>query len=86
MRIITYNLFVVNVSRRGCMPFNRRLREIRMEKHMTQQQLADAIHVELRSYQCYEQGTREPHFQTLIVIADVLNVTTDRLLCRDEKQ
>lgn len=65
------------------MLFCKRLREIRMEKNMTQQSLADAIGVALRSYQCYEQGTREPSLSLLVCLADVLGVTTDRLLCRD---
>ena len=40
--------------------FGKRLREVRMARHMTQQRVADAIGLALRSYQCYEQGTREP--------------------------
>jgi len=67
------------------MTFGKRLREIRMNKRMTQQALADIIDVPLRSYQRYEQGTREPSFDILIAIADALDVSTDYLLCRDEK-
>ncbi len=56
-----------------------------MERHMTQQHLADLVGVALRSYQCYEQGTRQPSFDTLVRLADILGVTTDYLLCRTEK-
>ena len=59
-----------------------------MERRLTQTQVADSIHVALRTYQCYEQGKREPSFATLIALADVLEVSTDELLgrsgCSDE--
>lgn len=63
--------------------FCKRLREVRMSRQLTQQKLADAIGLALRSYQCYEQGTREPPLDMLIRLADVLDVSTDYLLCRD---
>lgn len=65
------------------MTFSKQLRAVRMKRNFTQQALADAIGVALRSYQCYEQGTREPSLSLLVVIADVLKVPTDYLLCRD---
>ena len=64
------------------MTFGKKLRELRMRRDMTQQALADRIGVALRTYQCYEQGVREPSFRLLVVLADVLDVTTDELLCR----
>ena len=66
------------------MCFCRRLREMRINRQITQQAMADSIGVVLRTYQCYEQGTREPSLKMLVRIADVLNVSTDYLLCRDE--
>lgn len=63
--------------------FGKRLREVRMSRHMTQQVLSDAVGIALRSYQCYEQGVREPSLSTLISLADILDVSTDYLLCRD---
>lgn len=63
--------------------FNKRLRETRMERMLTQQTMANALHIALRTYQCYEQGTREPPLSTLVAIADIFHVTTDYLLCRD---
>lgn len=65
------------------MTFCKRLREVRMKRAFTQQALADAIGVALRSYQCYEQGTREPSLSLLVSLADALEVPTDYLLCRD---
>ncbi len=63
--------------------FCKRLREVRMARHFTQQRLADSVGLALRSYQCYEQGTREPPLDMLVKLADVLEVPTDYLLCRD---
>ncbi len=63
--------------------FSKRLRETRMARKLTQQKLSDSIGLALRSYQCYEQGTREPPLDMLVKLADVLEVPTDYLLCRD---
>lgn len=63
--------------------FGKKLREARLARHMTQQKLADSVGLVLRSYQCYEQGTREPPLDMLVRLADVLDVPTDYLLCRD---
>ena len=63
--------------------FGKQLRKIRMEKHFTQQRLSDSVGIALRSYQCYEQGTREPSLSILISLADALDVSADRLLERD---
>lgn len=65
------------------MEFCRQLRAVRMKRSITQQALSDAIGVALRTYQCYEQGSREPSLYTLVRIADALQVPTDYLLCRD---
>lgn len=63
--------------------FCKRLRETRMDRNLTQQKLADSVGLALRSYQCYEQGVREPSLDMLVKLADILDVTTDYLLCRD---
>ena len=64
--------------------FNKRLRETRMKRGYTQQYMADSINVALRTYQCYETGTRSPSFTSLVDIADTLNISTDYLLGRDK--
>ena len=63
--------------------FGKQLRKTRLARHMTQQKLADAVGLALRSYQCYEQGTREPPLFMLVKLADALEVPTDFLLERD---
>ena len=64
--------------------FNKRLREMQMKRNLTQQRLADTIGVALRSYQCYETGTRTPNYDLLVLIADTLDVSLDYLLGRDD--
>lgn len=64
--------------------FNKRLREMRMKRGFTQQRLADTLDIALRSYQCYETGTRSPNYELLIRIADTLDVSLDYLMGRDE--
>lgn len=64
--------------------FNKRLREIRMKRNFTQQRLAETVGIALRSYQCYETGTRTPNYDLLVLIADTLDVSLDYLLGRDD--
>ncbi len=64
--------------------FNVRLREMRMNRGYTQQRLADELGIALRSYQCYETGTRTPNYTLLVHVADILDVSLDYLLGRDD--
>ena len=61
-----------------------RIRAARIQRKFTQQQMADLLHMALRSYQQYEQGLSSPPWENLVKIADVFNVPTDFLLCRDD--
>ncbi len=63
----------------------KRLNAVRKEKGITAQQMADKINVTIRTYRNYESDTTSPSLETLVQIADILGVTTDYLLCRDEK-
>lgn len=64
--------------------FSKRLNLIRKSKGFTAQAMADLLGMALRSYQFYEGGKRSPSLDTLVKIADILDVPTDYLLCRDE--
>lgn len=66
------------------MVFGKRLNQARKERGQTAQNMADMLGVGLRSYRAYESGDREPYFETLVKIADYLDVSTDYLLGRDE--
>ncbi len=64
--------------------FKSRLNETRKKKGYTAQQMADNLGILIRSYRKYESGDVMPPLDTLVKIADILDVSTDYLLCRDE--
>lgn len=64
--------------------FNERLRFARKHRKLKLQQMADMLDIALRTYQHYESGARYPSYESLIKIADILNVPTDYLLERDD--
>lgn len=64
--------------------FNTRLNETRKLKGLTAQQMADSLCINIRSYRAYESADRSPNIEILVKIADILDVSTDYLLCRDD--
>lgn len=64
--------------------FNERLNKIRKSKGITAQQMADFLCINIRSYRAYESADRSPNIEFLVKIADILDVSTDVLLCRDD--
>lgn len=67
------------------MNFSTKIKKLREEKKMKQQEVADKLGIARTTYASYEQGKREPDHETLIKIADYYNVTIDFLL-RGESQ
>jgi len=61
------------------------LNKTRKAQGLTAQQMADYLEINLRSYRAYESNDRQPSLKMLVRIADKLNVTTDYLLCREDK-
>lgn len=62
------------------MEFNDRLKDLRIQKNLTQQELADLLKITRVTYRNYETGTNEPKFRTLLELGKIFNVTTDYLL------
>ena len=62
-----------------------RIKEIRKAKKITAKQLADFVNVAESTMSLYENGKREPDYETLLKIADILGVTIDYLLGKTEK-
>lgn len=60
--------------------FGKRLKELRKQANLTQQQLGNSIGVTKVSICCYENGTRTPTLDTLIDLADSLNTPLTYLL------
>ena len=64
------------------MAFGDILKELRIEKHLTQSQLAKCFEISASTIGMYEQNRREPDFETLEAIADFFNVDMDYLTGR----
>lgn len=64
--------------------FHTRLKEMRNKRCFTQRELANLLNIALITYQKYEQGVRNPPFDCLIQMADILNVSIDYLMGRDD--
>ncbi|ASA96856.1 helix-turn-helix transcriptional regulator [Anoxybacillus flavithermus] len=61
-----------------------RLKRLRLEKKLTQEELGKKINVTKVSISGYENGNRTPDTETLQKLADFFNVTTDYLLGRTD--
>lgn len=59
-----------------------RLKELRKEHNLTQQEVADKINISRPAYSQYEIGKKEPRLYTLIAIADFYKISVDYLLGR----
>ena len=62
--------------------FPQRLKELRQKKGLTQQEIADLVHVNRVTYTNWEKGKREPNFEIVIKLADLLEVSVDWLFGR----
>lgn len=63
-----------------------RLKQLRAEKKLTQAQTAVRIGVTRSTYATYENGTRYPSYDILINLSYLFGVSTDYLLCVDERR
>lgn len=64
--------------------FGKRLNSVRKKHGLTAQKMADILSVSLRTYRHYESGHTFPSPDTLVLIADTLDISIDYLLCRDK--
>lgn len=60
--------------------FGEKLRELRIEKGLTQQQLADKLGLGNGAVSAYEQGTKYPSLSVLREICRIFQVSSDYLL------
>ena len=66
------------------MNLGKRLKELRKSYGLTQGKLADALSISRVNYTRYETDKARPDYETLILLADFFDVTTDYLLGRKE--
>ena len=58
----------------------KRLRDLREDKDLTQQQIADMLYINRRTYSAYENGVNSMTPETLIKIAKIHHVSVDYIL------
>ena len=66
--------------------FGEKIKQLREEKGMTQQSLADKLYVTRQAVSRWEHGVRYPDLLTVKKIAQVLDVSVDELLSGEELQ
>ena len=66
------------------MTFGQRLIQLREEQGYSRQQLSQKLGLPYNTYRNYEADAREPAYSLLCEMANMLNVSTDYLLCRTD--
>lgn len=62
------------------MSFPEQLRQARVAKGFTQQQVADSLGVTNSTYCGYETGKRQPNIEKIRLLVNILEVSSDTLL------
>lgn len=57
-----------------------KLKSLRIEKKLTQKQVAERIGLAISAVSSYESGTRYPSYDVLVKLAYIFHVSTDYLL------
>lgn len=60
--------------------FHEKLKVLRKKQGLTQQEIADLVHVNRVTYTNWEQGMREPNFEKLSMLACIFDASIDYLL------
>lgn len=66
------------------MKLEERMKELRMERNLSQKRTAAELGIGITTYCRYELGMREPTASLLCQMADYYDVTTDYLLGRSD--
>lgn len=62
------------------MKFCERLKQIRLENHMSQKDVYEELGMSCNGYASYEQGRTEPNIATIIKLCKLFKVSADYLL------
>lgn len=63
--------------------FPDRLHALRQQRQLTQVRVAELVGVGIRVYHRWERGDATPHFDALLRLADVLDISLDELVGRE---
>lgn len=64
----------------------RRIRDLREDRDLTQQQMADLLHINRRTYSSYETGVNAMSPEVLCALAEIHETSVDYLLGRTEER
>lgn len=78
-------IMTVLLSRGNFMEIGNRLKHLRLERNVTQKEIALGIGVSPVSVQRFEYGTVRPSLDTLIALADYFDVSLDYLVGRSNE-
>ena len=67
------------------MEFKDRIRELRNERNLTQQQLADELYLSRGTISKWETGLRYPGFEELVMLSEYFHVSIDSLLSKEDE-
>ena len=59
-----------------------RIKELRIDRGITQKEVAEFLKMTVNAYQKYEYGERIPGIETFLILADYFNVSLDYLVGR----
>jgi transcriptional regulator with XRE-family HTH domain len=65
------------------MSFAQNLKQVRLIRNMTQQELASILNVSRATIAGYETKNKQPDYDKLLQIADIFEISTDYLLGRE---
>ena len=68
------------------MSFSKRFIQLRKERKLTQQQMADTVGIHITQVKRYEAGQAQPSVELLKKIATAFNVTTDWLIFSEDER
>ncbi len=63
-----------------------KLKSLRIEKKLTQKQVAERIGLAISAVSSYESGSRYPSYDVLVRLAHIFHVSTDYLLGMTDKR
>ena len=64
--------------------FGERLKQLRLEKRVTQREIADYLGIATNAYQNYEYDKRDMNIKSLTTLADYFDVSIDYLTGRSD--
>lgn len=68
------------------MNMGEKLKSLRLEKNLTQKQIADRIGLAISAVSSYESGSRYPSYDVLVKLSRIFHVSTDYLLGITDKR